>query len=152
HEGEVEGRRIKLGYEIMPDFGDVHIYALHETVDDRLSLENDPETAYDESLKTSNLTHRRVEASSNFALGNSHLATVGAVFDHNSLSQENTTAIDESSSLTIVEVDDKKAQTLEAYAQDDWVWGKGHELVSGLRYTHDQYFGDNFAPKINYSK
>src|SRR5690606_13026109 len=80
-----------------------------------------------------------------FLIGEEHIFLLGAVYDESGLDQVNTTPSQET-----IEVDDKSSRSYEAYVQDDWILEKS-EIVSGIRYTHDEFFGDNISPKLNYS-
>lgn len=149
--GKVEGKKLKLGHKLNLSESSFQIYGFYEAIDDSLVLSDDPKTPYIESQKNSSLIHHRIETQSTFPIGESHVGTMGLVFDNNLLEEKNKTST-ATTSQTQIEVDNKRGQTLEAYLQDDWLLPNAHEIVTGIRYTKDQYFGENFSPKVSYSK
>lgn len=75
---------------------------------------------------------------------------MGVVADKNYPDQRNTAATSATSQVTSVDVDNKSSTQLDAYLQDDWMFSE-YELVSGVRFTNDDSFGNNISPKVNLS-
>ncbi len=124
-------------------------YLFTEITKDRLALEDDPNTPYQESLKTSNLNHQRIESQLDYIVGN-HVVTFGAVGDLAQLDTDQQSTSANQTTLKTKEVDGRSSQLIEGYVQDDWTFGKS-ELVSGARVSGDPAFGTHFAPKLSYS-
>lgn len=148
--GDIKGDRLKLAYskqtEKMKWTGTIS----GEKVDDELVMEHNPVNQYNESLKTSKLRKLRSELQTDIAVNDSHLVTAGAVADKNYLDQTNLNATSPTTQVSTVDVDNKSSTQLDAYLQDDWMI-RDYELVSGVRFTNDDNFGNNVSPKVNLS-
>lgn len=150
-ESEILGEKLRLTYKnrLSSNF-DMTWYLSQDKVKDELSLQDDPETSYIESLKTSEFVENRLEYQGNLVVGDNHIVTTGLVASSTKLDQDNKTQTSESASTSTSEVDNKTSYTNEVYIQDDWFIGKS-EVVTGVRLTKDKYFSENISPKINYS-
>lgn len=148
--GAIATHRMKLGHSAQwSERWRSQFFVFSERVKDELVMEDDPNTAYQDTIKTSRLGHERAELQIDYELRD-HLITFGVVADHNRLDQANQENISASESIGTVEVDNKSNTLFEGYVQDDWTIGN-KEIVSGIRYTRDEYFGDHFTPKLNMS-
>jgi outer membrane receptor for ferrienterochelin and colicins len=151
NDGDISGNRLRAGYKFTasPDFK-LHLYGLKEKIKDSLALGDDPTTPYRESVKNADFVNDRIELQSDFNFLENHVGTVGVVYNSSRLDQKNENRVNATTVVETTDIDDKHSNNLEAYVQDDWIFDN-HEIVTGVRYTHDKYFGDNFAPKLNYS-
>lgn len=150
NDGEVARTRIKVGY--LANLGQsatLNLYLLSERTNDLLSLDDDPRTIEPENLKTSIFGRDRAETQFDFSPADGQITTLGFVAEKNALDQSNAIRLGPGFVQRSAEVDAKSSSTLEAYAQNDWMF-EHHEFIAGLRLTQDPSFGQHLDPKINY--
>ncbi len=148
---DILGEKLRLTYKLKSSESfDSTFYLSQDRVQDELSLQDDPLTAYTESLKTSEFVENRFEYQGNLIAGENHILTGGFVTASTSLDQDNKTQTSENTATSSSEVNNKTSYTNEIYMQDDWFLGRS-EIITGVRLTKDKYFEENISPKINYS-
>lgn len=148
--GDIKGDRIRLSQHSTFDSFTITTSLLCEKIHDELIMAHNPKNDYIESLKTSDLKRMRAETQIDFTLFTDHFTTLGLVTDKNYLDQENANATGPGSTQYSKDIDEKSSANYDVYLQDDWIVGQ-YELISGVRYTHDESFGGNLSPKLNLS-
>ncbi len=95
--------------------------------------------------RTAKINLSRAEMQWDKPWGDNHVFTAGLVLRTEGLNQYVGTSIQK----RVVEVDDEKKNSAEAYFQDDIFIGDKWEVVPGIRLQNDSRFGFYAAPKIN---
>lgn len=86
--------------------------------------------------------HSELAGQLDFPLGISHIVTVGAEYQFDSMNVENI-------SSDTQEVADETRTSLQAFAQDSWFLSPNLEILPGARIHNDSRFGSHLAPMLN---
>jgi outer membrane receptor for ferrienterochelin and colicins len=147
---ETETLNTKLGFEGKLGSGTLRAILNYEMNKDRLSLNDNPETPFIETIKNTEFVGRRADLQYKDIKVGDHSISTGLLVRENTVDQN---TINQSVVDIITETRDiegKKISSYETFVQDNF-WVGNFEVSPGARYQYDRDFGSFVSPKINLS-
>lgn len=141
---------IRLGIEREFENGNLRALVNREITKDELALNDNPNTPYTETIKTTDFEAKRFDLLYRDLKVAGQNLTFGTLVKEDEVSQE---TINEAVAGTVVrtlDIDQKKIRSYEAFVQDSFFIGS-FEVAPGARYQYDDNFGSYLSPKINIS-
>ncbi len=141
---------IRIGVERKFENGNLRALVNREITKDELALNDNPNTSYTETIKTTDFEAKRFDLLYRDLKVAGQNLTFGTLVKEDEVSQE---TINEAVAGTVVrtlDIDQKKIRSYEAFVQDSFFIGS-FEVAPGARYQYDDNFGSYLSPKINIS-
>lgn len=141
---------IRIGVERKFENGNLRALVNREITKDELALNDNPNTPYTETIKTTDFEAKRFDLLYRDLKVAGQNLTFGTLVKEDEVSQE---TINEAVAGTVVrtlDIDQKKIRSYEAFVQDSFFIGS-FEVAPGARYQYDDNFGSYLSPKINIS-
>ena len=141
---------IKLGNTTKTSNGKFKILANLEKTQDDLNLNDNPDTYFKETYKETRFESRRGELIYDELMIGDHSLTFGALIKEDTVNQKTTTQAVADVIVETNDIENKKINTFEAYAQDSIFIGN-FEISPGVRVQYDDNYGTHTSPKVNMS-
>ncbi|EQC45102.1 TonB-dependent siderophore receptor [Bacteriovorax sp. DB6_IX] len=150
NETQTKTHHQKIGHEIKLKNGTLKTTASFERIDDRLNLNDKPETSFKEMDKKTRYDAYRVDLKYDALIGEHHNLSTGILYKKDIVDQRTKSQETEEFALEKVDIDNKQVHSFEVFAQDNMIFGD-YEISPGLRIQDDSSTSISISPKISFS-
>lgn len=147
---KVTTQNLKLGVEGKSHLGNFRFLVNSERSQDRLALNDNPNTDFLETFKETSFEAKRLDLIFRDVSFLKQKLTFGALIKKEKVNQETTTQAVEQIVVKTKDIDEKEISSYESYLQSVF-FIDDIELAPGVRYQYDRDFGSFVSPKLNVS-